>query len=248
MNWLIESKFATEDGYPSKLELNTLKILSGSEVYPTETCILRSSIGAAKDVNRLGLFNIKTFLGYEKDSFDANRFMTEFGDLALNKDHCYLTLGQVKKIFKNTDSVFCRPVSGWKKFAAGVLNKEKMYDRLVEEKEILEDSVLCLVSKAQQLDHEYRIVVAGKEIVGQTEYLPEETSNVPQNVIDFANEVISKVKPPDDIFVLDIALVGNEPRALEWNSFTTSGLYLVDIPIMCSKIEEYLIKLEEDYL
>lgn len=245
MNWLVETKFATESGYPNMIDLNSLKLLTDEQKPPQDGGILRSSIGLAKDLLRnKKIPNLVTFMGMSPTSFDANVFMCNFGDLALNKSHVYLTLNQIFSTFKSDDPIFCRPVSGWKTFSGGRLDKDRMYDRLQEDK--VDKSTLCLVATAKDFENEYRFVICEKEIIGATKYLPEASPDVPDEVIRYAKEVASKINRPDDIYVLDVAVWKGNPYSLETNSFTTSGLYSMDIPYVCKKVEEFLERESND--
>lgn len=245
IKWLIESKFATESGYPNKIELDSLAILSGRQDYPLEQCILRSSIGAMRDVERRCKLNIKMFPGYKKDSFDCNQFMESFGQDALNYEHVYMTWGQIWKQFNHNSEVFIRPVYGFKTFAGGLLSKERMYDRLIEEK--IPYSTLCLVSPAKPIEAEYRLVVAGQNIIGATLYLPDESPKVPQSILSAGREFLTWIDTPDDIYCLDLCVSDGKIKLLEINSFTTSGLYCVNIPEMCEQVEKFLIEKEKEY-
>lgn len=238
--WSVETRFATEDGYPNKIEIDSLKIRSGLQFYPVGPTILRSSIGTARDLQRQGgLCNVVTFMGRSRDSFDANVFMESFGQDALNYDCEYLTWGQVWRTCKGK-SLFCRPVSGWKPFAGGVLNEEDMYERLVEEK--IPYSTLCLISPAKPIQAEYRFVVAGQNILGYTQYLPEESPTVPLAIHLAVKEFIKWLTPPDDIYVLDVCISENKIKLLEVNCVNTSGWYCMDVPNVCKGVEEFLIK------
>lgn len=240
MNWLIEEKYATELNYPNIIKYNSLKALT--EELPSKDCIFRGSIGSAHDILRRGKPNIRTYLGYSKDSFNANKFMESFGELALNKNHTYMTWGQIKR--NSEKSLFCRPVSGWKTFSGGLLNKDNMFDRLIEEK--LPDHTLCLIAPPVNITKEYRLIIAEQEIFGVTQYLPEESSVVDENIIKFTKELISKIQEPDLIYCLDIAETENSLFALETGSFTTCGLYAMDMSYLCPKVENYITKIENE--
>lgn len=242
-NWLIQSKYAVEEGYPNKLELDSLAILSGREKYPASPCIFKGSIGAARDIQRLGLPNIKLFMGYTKNSFDANVFMESFGQDALNYECMYLTWGQIWRHLKKV-KVFVRPVSGFKVFTGGVLSEENMYERLEEIKVPYE--TLCQVSQTKPIEAEYRLVIAGRDIIGSTRYLPDESPEVPECIFSAAREFLVWLTPPDDIYCLDLCISCGKIKLLEWNAFNTSGLYATDIPKMCEALEKYLLKLEDE--
>lgn len=234
MNWLVETKFATEAGYPNQINLNAMKILSGEEKYPTETCILRSSIGAAKDIIRKGVPNIKIFFGYEKDSFDAISFCVNFDNL-LNDDFIFLPFGVIKNNFKSGE-VFIRPNSGFKTFSGHVLKLEELI------KLNIEDNILCLISSVKNIIAEYRFIIVGKQVVSGSSYLPDEfIVKSEEEVYIFAQTVVDNLKKfPDDMWTLDIAMTNKGFKIIETNSITTSGWYACDIEKTCKSIEEFI--------
>lgn len=250
MNWLIESKYTTESGYPNVIELNSLDILTGKQSYPTEPCIFRGSIGSSKDLARKSLFHIKNFNGYHANSFDANHFMTEFGDMALNYEHAYLTLGQIQREFNSKSGTFCRPVSGWKPLSGGRLDKDNMFERIFEKDSLgipkVPLTTLCLVARSRPIEREFRLVVAGNEVIGGSEYMNNEGPEIPSEVLTLAASVLKYMDKPDDVFVLDVGLSNGVPKLIETNAFSTSGLYAANIAEVCERVEKYLLKMENE--
>jgi hypothetical protein len=159
--------------------------------------------------------------------------MLPFGELDRQKEFLYETLG-------DNDCIFIRPNRGDKIFTGTVVKKETW------EKDIellgfydVEPYDLCIVSEPQNIEKEWRLVVADTKVITGSEYSPNEKKDVPKEVIDLGNEICSIDYKPDSVWTMDICQLQNgELKLLEIGSFSCAGLYRCDVEIIVREVSK----------
>jgi len=237
-SWLVESLFATEEGYPRRIEYNSLDILSGRAGLPSEPCIFRGSIGSAKQLSRQQAGNIALFLGNRPDSFDFGSFSKEILPYALNRIFFMAPLWYFKEVHKKGvgKPLFLRPNSGWKPFAGQIIKNVEQLNKFE-----CADSTICAMAARQYIETEYRFVVVGRTVVSGSQYQPDEAIGKPEAYF-FAQKVVDAIaEPPDLVYTVDVCQLDDGTwRAIELNSFSCSGLYQCEIEKVCYHVEAAL--------
>ena len=90
-----------------------------------------------------------------------------------------------------------------------------------------------VIAEPRELGCEWRMVVAGDEVIAASQYADGGVKSValgcPDDALAFAREVLSAVRwRPDDIFMLDVCESDAGLRLVELNSFSCSWLYACD--------------------
>lgn len=242
--WLIEGLFCSENGYPNRLDFNSLDILAGRASLPSEPCIFRGSIGSAKQLSKSQNGNIALFLGNKVDSFDFSCFSKEILPYALNRIFMMTPLWYVKATHQKgiTRPFFLRPNSGFKPFSGQLIKTWEQLNKLE-----CSDSTVCVMAARQYIEQEHRFVVVDRKVISGSRYQPDE-GPAPDDAYFFAQKVVDAiVEPPDLVYTLDCCqLDDGQWRAVEINSYSCSGLYEgCDIEKVCFHVERALA-LEED--
>ncbi len=186
---------------------------------------------------------------YDPGYYNCNYYYPLLHENLLNSDYILLPLSDIPRIIRKLqveeDKLFVRPVSGNKVFAGQVIDV-----RVIEKEIKLIDWLpfeLTLISSHKQLTAEYRFLVVRGEVITGSKYLPEESTEIPEKVLEYAK----KVAPDDGIFndvcCMDVAeLESGEMKIVEFNAFSTSGLYKMDLEkVVTSVSKEALNKWKE---
>lgn len=184
-------------------------------------------------------------LGYmpfmEKPELMANynHVFTTFKDLINRKEFFY-------DIF-NTNKIFIRPNSGFKTFTGLPIHSDE-FDfeiRSLQQLKQVADDVLILVSNCKKIAEEYRFFIVNREVITGSQYKLNDELNVKtgysQEAYDVAVQMAKNSWQPDIAYACDVGIVNGEPKIIELNSFSSSGFYACDIPIIISAIDQVAV-------
>jgi hypothetical protein len=90
-----------------------------------------------------------------------------------------------------------------------------------------------LVAPPKEIGREWRLVIAGDEIVAGSQYRDTgaivTNPDCPVHVTEYVNDVLRRVAwRPDSLFVMDVCESDDRLHVLELNSFSCSGFYDCD--------------------
>lgn len=156
-------------------------------------------------------------------------FMLPFGDLANRRTKEFIldTVG-------NNGAVFMRPDGGDKLFSGTVVTVDT-WDadmRLIGFYDPPPESII-VVAEPTNLKEEWRLVVADGVVAAGSQYKDAGKlailSGFPNDVKEYADEIIRHWAGPERCYVMDIARTKfDELKLIEYNSFSCSGLYACD--------------------
>ena len=162
-------------------------------------------------------------------------------------DRCFCG---VRSVFKPASMIrwtgepfFLKPDSGLKIFTGVTIRSE--IDLRSALSRCQADS-MCLVAPAVEIIKEWRFWVVDDQIVGGSRYFWDTANRrydepIPQDVLRFAEGIVSADWQPDDCYTFDVGLSdGGEVRLVEYNCLSVSGLYGVDTQPLFSSIERKL--------
>ena len=127
--------------------------------------------------------------------------------------------------------VFVRPSGCAKTFTGRAVTREEFIETLGPSR--YDASARIVVAPARQLDREWRLVVAGDEMVAACQYYEQgELAVVPGlsgEVEQFAQRALDVVDwRPDPIFILDVGQTDDGPAIVELGGFSCCALYECD--------------------
>lgn len=250
VEWILQKDIFQEESGPLQEEIvkqgNTLTLIDLHDqvvaLYgdPPHPQVFRGSIVKANEIRRHtnwipGAFKPITV-------FNCNEYYPFYRNYLLNDDYFLLPFGELRNRgwgdlpFNDSylSGIFVRPNSSAKLFTGFVItpeNREKEITYL--ENRFVSPADIILIAPEQKIHAEYRFVISGlpsrEKIIAQTQYLPEESTNVPQECRDFVNKILLEVDySPDIIYCMDIGLTDFGYKIIEMNSFSSSGLYKCD--------------------
>lgn len=172
------------------------------------------------------------------ENLDCAAYYPHFADFLLNAK-CEILSGiaairekdRLFAEFGRTGKVFARPTSVHKLFVGRLIAQEDFETALAPTRYDSETQVL--VAPPRELGREWRLVVAGDEIVAASRYAESGTCSVaadcPETVRVFARDMLGAVKwRPDELFMLDVGETEDGLRLVELNSFSCAWMYACD--------------------
>lgn len=168
------------------------------------------------------------------DNYKCTHYYPEFGPFLFNNLYRMLPFGELPR-FKEIlyrqygihGRIFIRPDSGAKPFDGGTIHKDDFDLWALHGPR---PSELCVITWPKEIEFEWRLVIAGGQVLTGCRYMPDRVPGVPDDIAAYARRVIAAVTPPDPIWVLDIAWHPGDdaPYVLEIGSVSCAGLYACD--------------------
>ncbi len=180
------------------------------------------------------------------DKIDEAVVQQQLGSMYLNSDACHMTLDDVWGYVQcnELDLFFLKPDSDTKEFAGVLLEVEefeKMYDNMTLNGLPTDQNVV--LSSPKRTGKEWRLVVVGGSVITCSLYRNnrrlDSRWDLPQNVYDFAREVIEKYDPYD-VYVMDIVETDDGLKIIEYNTFNSSGLYSCEVDKIIRAIDWFI--------
>lgn len=148
----------------------------------------------------------------------------------------------------STNKVFIRPNSGFKTFTGLPIHMDDFdheINGLRSGLTSVTDQTMILVASCKRISAEYRFfVVGGKVITGSRYKLNEELSidaNIDPDCLAVAEKIASNPWQVDLAYACDVGIVNGEPKVIELNAFSTSGLYAADIPALFNAVSDIAV-------
>lgn len=172
------------------------------------------------------------------DTLDCTAYYPHFGDYLLNRRREILpgieAIRQKARLFAEygrDGRVFARPTTLHKLFV-GRLIAEADWDTALSPTRY-DPETLVVVAEPRDLGREWRLVVAGDEVIAGSRYADRGAKAVqpgcPAEVTAFAAGLLAAVgRRPDDLFMLDVGEADGRLHLVELNSFSCSWLYACD--------------------
>jgi len=183
-------------------------------------------------------------------NYECTHYYAYLGKYLLNSDYVMLPFGELNrrkdwllKTLGNNGCLFIRPSSGFKIFTGKVVYKET-WDKDIE---LLgwydvEPEKTVVVAEPRNILKEWRIVIVDKKVVTGSLYRScgtvDQQSGLPQDVLDYANEIASQGFQPDRAWTADICQVSDGLQLLEIGSFSCAGLYKCDMQKVVQAVSE----------
>jgi hypothetical protein len=144
---------------------------------------------------------------------------------------------RARELFYNFDAgeLFIRPNSGLKTFAGhkvkfGTIDHD--ISSLDQTSSVVDDT-LILVNQCQDIQGEFRFVIADKEVITGSEYRWDGKLDIrrdwPEECFTLAEKVAKQGWQVDVAYTCDVALTEEGPKIVELNGFSCAGLYACDL-------------------
>lgn len=224
--------------------------LGRNELIPDDACVVLN--GPAARVAELSQKRCWAPRGWcDPNAFACRTYYGYWPSHVLQQRFVFLPLGSLadeqSNIFANIATehgVFIRPDSSDKSFDGAVVKRGEfdLWIRRVRSAET-PPNTLCVVSKPQVVENEWRLVVRGRRTIAGSSYRiggrVDTTQAPPAAVIKFAESVASDPYPGlPDIYVMDVASTGNRLAVVEVGSVNACGFYGCDRSAVIRAISE----------
>lgn len=200
-------------------------------------------------------------LFYDPETLRVDAWVKNRDDM-VNQQVEFLTVAAVERQFRDATHdgyFFIRPVEDLKAFTGVCVPVRELAHWSTSHhagsafgsgvhyaKEFTKDT-LCAVSPAVEIKMEWRFwIVDGCVVSGSLYYSNRNLVRIrvgPGSVFDAARKLASKWLP-HPVCVMDVALVGDEFKVLEFNTFNSSGFYADDICSIVTAVSDYAVKLQ----
>lgn len=133
--------------------------------------------------------------------------------------------------FGPDDEVFVRPSGVGKLFTGTVVYRDDFRHAIASSR--YDPATLVVISKPREIGREWRLAIAGNEIVAASRYRDHGAISIargcPSEVLAYTSDMMRQVRwRPDDVFMMDICESDGQLHLLELNGFSCSGIYDCD--------------------
>lgn len=185
-------------------------------------------------------------------AFDCATYYPHFESFLLNRRYSVLTgvdairrADQVFAEFGPEGEVFARPTGVHKLFTGRCISRDQWETALAPTRYDPETKIL--VAPPREVGREWRLVVAGDEVIAGSQYavggVRDVAAGCPPEMSAFARSVLAAVNwRPDELFMLDIGEADGGFHVVELNSFSCSWLYACDLPSVVRTASELAVR------
>ena len=203
---------------------------------PERPVIFHGSLGNADRVRSDLPWNPGAYCN--TDAFSCAAWYPQVSKSLLNQRHTFTTVRRFTEDpvshFEElacANAIFVRPDSALKPFSGRRLTREEVSPAKLDHGFYYDDLDLPIVlALPQEVQREWRLVMVDGAAVTGTSYLAEsrtgESSRLPAEVQDFAEQVAGSIDVGDPVYILDVCETNEGLRLLELNPFSGADLYL----------------------
>jgi hypothetical protein len=147
--------------------------------------------------------------------------------------------------FGSDGEVFARPTGVHKLFTGRCISRGQWETALAPTR--YDPVTTILVAAPQEVGREWRLVVAGSEVIAGCQYatsgMRDMAPGCPPEVSVFARSVLAAVNwRPDELFMLDVGETDGGLHVVELNSFSCSWLYACDLSPVVRTASELAVR------
>jgi ATP-grasp domain, R2K clade family 3 len=260
VQWVVQ-KNLTSDNYLSKIKKSCvelgidfldLEIIPFSEKLPDFPKEKLSIFYGSTTVMNL-VYEDKTLskgLFFDKKAFTMENYFSKWQDKMLNYDAQIIAIKDINNLgFSKDKIVFIRPNDDSKSFSGNTLRFEEVstwlnQNQFDETTDFNADSKI-VIGEPYNLRYEWRLWIVDKKVVAASKYREnfklKQELGCPIEVISFAEEQC-QIYVPHDIFVMDIALCGDDYFIIECGCMNSAGFYHANIKDIVQHVTSYFNK------
>jgi hypothetical protein len=173
-----------------------------------------------------------------KDNLKVSDYMSLYPlEWFLNSDGYFTTYGILSKNLINSP-VFIRPNSPFKTFTGLGMDLGNFKSEMSSLQQIqnVRPEEIILVASRKEIQSEYRCVVIDRKVVTYSEYRWDNILDIRRDILPeclaLAERVAAYPYQLDDAYVVDVCMTEAGPRIVEFNSFSSSGMYACDLELI----------------
>lgn len=208
--------------------------------FPRDACVVaHGDIELVSRIHRDGYWTPGAFAAVA--NFYCSSYYCWFGEYLLNRQYTMLPFGKLSRCrdflfdtFGHNGSLFVRPDSPLKLFTGQVATRDK-FDADLEYMAFYEfpPNSIVVVSSPQEIEAEWRFVVAQRQVVAGTQYKSggglESQPTYDNEALTLASKIAASEFQPDPVWVMDICRTTDGAyHLLEIGGFSFADLYACD--------------------
>jgi hypothetical protein len=221
---------------------------------PDDMCaVLYGSIGFVEQRMKLSGFIPGAY--YSSSRFRCSHYLPKLPlELIGNRECVYLPFGdfgrrheQIYRLF-GVSRLFIRPDSGGKTFTGLVMDIDKAAFEISSLRQLtsVTDETLVMIAPAAILSSEYRFFIVDGEVVTGSRYhvngLPAVNRETDTECQKVAEAIAGLPWQLDLAYACDVGFFDGEPKVVELNAFSTSGLYACDALKLFGAVSDVAIR------
>lgn len=236
VNWIIQKRMLNGPGYANNLPAAVTK--NGFEIQlvenidecttppPDEAVVVWGSLPFARRLANKP-WTPGVYLRLENLRFSA--FASHFSDVLLSDDFMILPFAEA---VRRRLTGFWRPNESTKSFTGLVITSDNFDLEINTLRQIshVQPEELVVIASPREIEAEYRYVVVDGEVIAHSSYswTGDPTPNTDARAFVLASDIARMPWQPDRIYVCDIAKTPSGPKLIEFNGFSTAGIYCCD--------------------
>lgn len=183
---------------------------------------------------------------WRNDNFNEQNVLANIQEHYVNHNSIVVNFQEIENYAEQVKITpfFIKPNKDNKEFAGRVFNSIEEFvlwkNNLLSIGYIQNIDFDVIFAKAKTISGEFRIVVVNKSIVSVCSYGKQHRLDKDQ-AIDFAKTMID-IFNPSDIYVMDVGMVDNSWKVIEYNVFNSADMYDGNINNIVVSIEQFVNK------
>jgi hypothetical protein len=169
------------------------------------------------------------------------------GDLYLNADLKRMLMSEVEGyLIHMGDTAFIKPDTDTKEFAGQIIESlefKSWYDGMKDSGYLDGNDFPVVVSSPKKLGCEWRVVVVNGKISSSSLYRQYGIVKPERHIIPEVEAIVMAAHErfqPADVYVIDIAQLGDEFKVIEYNTFNSAGLYACSVIDIIDDINNFI--------
>jgi hypothetical protein len=224
--------------------------LNRDELIPDDACVVLN--GPAARVAELSRQRGWYPRGWcEPDVFACRTYYSHWRRHLLQEHFAFLPLGALERershlfgAIAAQDRVFIRPDAFDKRFDGGLVERDDFDAWLRRTRSVqTPDDTLCVVARPQVIENEWRLILRDRRVIAGSSYRiggrVEKSQVPPARVVEFAESVAAEPYPGlPNIYVLDVAFLGDRLAVVEVGSINACGFYGCDMSTVIKAVSD----------
>lgn len=153
-------------------------------------------------------------------------FASHYSGLLLSDDFLILPFAEA---VRRRLTGFWRPNESTKSFTGLVITPDNFDHEVNTLRQVshVQPEELVVVASPKEIEAEYRYIIVDGEVVGYSSYswTEDPTPETDAKAFVLASDIARMPWQPDRVYVCDIAKTPNGPKLIEFNGFSTAGIY-----------------------